>query len=72
MPTLEALETAIADYKRTQGAFADLIRRRDEAQALLNVIDGQLSTAKASVAANEAALRSVAAQYATEAKRAAR
>lgn len=72
MPTLEALETAIADFKRAQAAFADLVNRRDSVQAQLNTIDGQLSGAKASVAANEEALRGVASQFATEARRAAR
>lgn len=63
MPTLEALETAIADYKRANTAFAELMTRRESVQAQLNTIDGQLSAAKASVAANEEALRNAAVQF---------
>ena len=69
MPTLEALETAINDFKRANTALAELMTRRESVQAQLNTIDGQLSGAKASMAANEEALRGVASQFATEAKR---
>lgn len=72
MPTLEALETALTDYKRAQTAFADLVTRRDETQAQLNTLNGQISTAKASAAANEDALLSVAQQFARDTRRAAR
>ena len=63
MPTLEALETAINDFKRANTALAELMTRRESVQAQLNTIDGQLSAAKASVAANEEALRNAAVQF---------
>ena len=63
MPTIEALETALVDYKRAQLAFADLLSRRDTLQAQINAIEGQLSSAKASLAANEDTLRNVVLQF---------
>lgn len=64
MPTLEALETAVADYKRTQERFDELVAEQTALQAQLNVVMGLLSTAKASFAANEEALRTAAIQFA--------
>lgn len=64
MPTLAALETALADYKRTEADFQALADRQTVVLAQLKTIQGQMETAKASFSANEEALRSVAAQFA--------
>jgi septal ring factor EnvC (AmiA/AmiB activator) len=69
VPTLEALETAIADHKRTQALFDELTAERADLQMKLATVQQKISTAKASFSANEEALRDVAAQYAREAKR---
>lgn len=64
MPTLEALETAVSDYKRTQGELETLLTRQETVLAQLETIQQQIATAKASFVANEDALKSVAAQFA--------
>lgn len=64
MPTLQDLETALDDYKRTQEAFDDLKARQTTVLAQLSTIQSQMETAKASFAANEDALKAVAAAFA--------
>lgn len=63
MPTLEALETAVSDYKRTQAMFDELVAEQEALNAQMNVVLGQLATAKASFAANEEALKNAAALF---------
>ncbi len=64
MPTLEALETAVSDYKRAQEEFDGLKTKQAELLAELATIQQQIATAKASFASNEDALRTVAVQFA--------
>lgn len=63
MPTLTDLETAVADYKRAKKAFSDASTSQADLLAQLGVLQTTLETAKASMIANEEALRGIAEQY---------
>ena len=70
MPTLDALKTAVADFERAQVAFAEVMARHDAVTGQMATIQNQIATAKANLAANEEALRTVAGQFATAATQA--
>ena len=70
MPTLDALKTAVADFERAQVAFSEVMARHESVTAQMQTIQNQIATAKANLAANEEALRTVAGQFATAANQA--
>lgn len=63
MPTLEEIETILADVKRAKAALNDLETRRQQLLGEQAALNAPLATARASLAANEAALKQIAPDF---------